>query len=121
MGPVGIIGGLAVGGIIFGVSYLVGIIRKEAKYKNSLEESKVKLEEEFKIIEITFINDFRCFKDSLLKELDIKVDIYHSKINNINEKEWEKIKKKYIIIKEKTKKKLQEKLKQLNHETHKNL
>ena len=93
MGPVGVIGGLAVGGIIFGISYLIGFLRKSTKYKNSLKESILKLEEEFKNIEITFINDFRCFKDSLLKELDIKVDVYHSRINNINNQEWEKIKK----------------------------
>ena len=113
-GPVGIIGGLAVGGLIFGISMLISFLRKESKYKDALVGSKAKLDEDFKNIQISFLNDFRCFKDSLLKELDIIVDVYHKRINNINYQEWEEIKKKYYIIKEKTKIKLQERLNQLN-------
>ena len=104
-GPIGIVGGLALGAIIGG---LVSFFRKSSKYADSIEVAKPKIEESFKENEKNVLKDFDKFKTDLNIELRKKLEIIH-KIIEFSDEEWEKIKREYYALKSKTSAILKEK------------
>ena len=102
-GPIGLIGGLVIGGAIVG---LVSYFRKTSKYKEALEQTKSKIESSFKNNEECIIKDFEIFSQDLKIDLDKKIEILHKKIE-FDREEWEQIKKEYYLMKDKIIKKLE--------------
>lgn len=106
----GLIGGLVVGTLVTVVGYFYTKYKKKNQYKESLEGSKEKLINKFKDIEYSFSDHYKTFKDTLIKELKLKTEIYLKRINN-DETEWKQIQQQYEIIRKNTKKRIEEKFK----------
>ena len=85
----GIAGGLLVGGIILGLGFLFGRYRKRNKYREILEKAKSQLKNKFSEVEYSFSDHFKTFKDTLIKELKLKSEVYLKRINN-DESEWKR-------------------------------
>lgn len=102
-GPIGIIGGMVIEGVIAG---LVIYFRKESKYKEALEENKTKIENAFKENEENIIRDFEIFRQDLKIELNKILEVLLKKIE-FDKDEWEGVKKEYYVLKDKILKKLQ--------------
>ena len=105
---IGITGGLILGGIIVGIGYLFVRYKKRNNYLEILEKVKTNLQNKFNEVEYSFSDHYRTFKDTLIKELKVKNEIYFKRINN-DETEWKEIQKQYEIIKKNTLKKVNEK------------
>ena len=106
----GLVGGIVVGGIVTVVSYFWSKYKKRNQYREALETSKKKLINKFNEVEYSFSDNYKTFKDTLIKELKLKTEIYLKRINN-DEEEWKELQKKYKIIKANTKKRFKEKFK----------
>lgn len=104
----GLLGGVVVGGIVATVGFFWSRYKKRKQYKEALENSKEKLINKFKEVEYSFSDHFKTFKDTLIKELRLKTEIYLKRINN-DETEWKKIQEQYETIKVNTKKRFEEK------------
>ena len=104
----GLVGGFLIAGIFTTVSYFVIKYKKKSQYIENLEKCKRYLKNKFEEIEYAFSDHFRTFKDTLIKELKLKTEIFYKRINN-DESEWKEIREKYESIKANTLKKVKEK------------
>ena len=107
-GPLGLVAGLGIGGIITGIGYFWRWYTKDDKYKEALQKSKGGIISRFDEHENNFVNNFSSFKNSLLEELNVKNEVFHKTINDINISvpEWNKIQADYNSKKETIKNKL---------------
>lgn len=96
-GPIGLIGGLAIGGIVGGIVYY---FRKSSKYAESLTNSKPKIIESLSENGKCIINDFDIFKTDLNIELRKKLELFYKGIE-FSEEEFAKIKQEYQILRQK--------------------
>ena len=104
----GILGGIVLGGIFFTVSWLFGNYKKRKQYRESLEKTKENLINKFNDITYSFSDHYKTFKDALIKELKLKVEVF-LKDTEMNEDEMKEAKKEYEAIKERTMKLIKEK------------
>ena len=111
LGPAGILIGLGVGVAISVTTFLIHWFSKSKRYKNGLEESKTSIAVKFDEIKSNFSSDFKVFRESVINELNVKLEILRKDINKIDKEKWEEIKKNYIIQKEKIKKIILNKIK----------
>ena len=110
-GPIGIVGGFAIGGV---VSALVVFFRKSGKYKDSLEASKPKVIDSFIQNEKCILNDFGKFRTDLNIEIRKKVELFYKNIE-FSDEEWAKIRQEYRLLRQKTSNKLKEKFGIINN------
>ena len=111
LGPAGILIGLGVGVAISVTTFLVHWFSKSKRYKSGLEESKTNIALKFDEIKSNFTSDFKVFRESVINELNVKLEIISKDINKIDKKKWEEIKKKYIVQKKNIEKMILNKLK----------
>ena len=104
----GILGGIVLGGIFFTVSWLFGNYKKIKQYRESLEKTKENLINKFNDITYSFSDHYKTFKDALIKELKLKIEVF-LKDTEMNEDEMKEAKKEYEAIKERTMKLIKEK------------
>jgi triphosphoribosyl-dephospho-CoA synthetase len=102
MGGLGLLGGVVVGGLLIGFGIWFNRSKIKDQYKENLEKNKNDLIKKFDDILNDFSSDFRAFKDSLIKEMNIKVDVFYKNIDNIDTTEWENLKKEYNSKRDKT-------------------
>ena len=108
-GPLGIVAGLGVGAIIGGVSLLVYKLRKTKKYIEALKNSRSDINSKFEDMIINFEKDFNYFKNSLIEELNTKASVLYGQIDGEElRQKWSQIREQYKVIRDKTKKKLDE-------------
>ena len=94
-GPVGIAIGFGVGIAISAISMLVHYFSKSKRYITGLLQTKIDISKKFEEIKDMFNNDFSSFKESLLNELKIKVEIMKKQLNSVNKEKWAILKQKY--------------------------
>ena len=111
-GPIGIAIGFGVGITISAISLAIHYFSKSKRYKTGLEQAKEDISKNFGEIKNTFKKDFTAFKESFFSQMNVKLEIESKNINNIDEKKWNEIKKKYA----KQKEIIEEKIKQINLE-----
>ena len=111
IGGLGLLGGAIIGGTILAIGYFYRRSKIRAQYKESLEKNRKDLSYKFDDILSSFINDFKGFRESLIKQLNIKVDVLYKSLNEFDPSKWEDLKKDYIVKKDNIKNKLNEKLK----------
>ena len=99
LGPAGILIGLGVGVAISLTTFLVHWFSKSKRYKSGLEESKTNIALKFDEIKSNFTSDFKVFRESVINELNVKLEIISKDINKIDKKKWEEIKRKYMVQK----------------------
>ena len=97
----GVVGGAVIAGIAFTVGYFFAKYKKKKKYKEILEKLRDQVREKFEDILYTFSDHYKTFKDTLIKELKLKIEVYLKRINN-DETEWKQIQEEYERIKGKT-------------------
>ena len=76
-----------------------------------MEKNRKDLNDKFDNILTSFVNDFKGFRESLIKQLNVKVDVLYKNINDFEPSKWENLKKEYIVKKDDIKNKLEKKLK----------
>ena len=76
-----------------------------------MEKNRKDLNDKFDNILTSFVNDFKGFRESLIKQLNVKVDVLYKNINEFEPSKWEDLKKEYIVKKDDIKNKLEKKLK----------
>ena len=111
IGGLGLAGGALIGGLIMGVAYLYNRYKIRQQYKDALEKNRKDLNDKFDNILTSFVNDFKGFRESLIKQLNVKVDVLYKNINEFEPSKWEDLKKEYIVKKDDIKNKLEKKLK----------
>jgi len=111
LGPAGVLIGLGVGVAISVTTFLVHWFSKSKRYKSGLEESRTSISLKFDEIKSNFTSDFKVFRESVINELNVKLEIISKDINKIDKKKWEEIKKNYIIQKKNIEKMIMNKLK----------
>ena len=94
-GPLGIVAGLAVGGIISTVGFLIGRFTKKKKYIEALEKTKSSISQKFDDIDSSFINNFDSFKNRLIEEMNVKNEIVLQGIDLMDIPDWNKMKEEY--------------------------
>ena len=108
-GPLGIVAGLGVGALIGGVSFIVCKLRKTKKYKEALENSKSNMNSNFEDMITNFTKDFNYFKNSLIDELNTKAALLYRQIDGEELRlKWNQIREEYGVIRDRTKKKINE-------------
>lgn len=75
--------------------------KKKQQYKEILNQFKTNLQNKFDDIIYSFTDHYKTFKDTLIKELKLKTEIYLKKINS-DESEWNQIREEYKKIKKET-------------------
>ena len=75
----------------------IGLLNQ--RYKSGLEESKTNIALKFDEIKSNFNSDFKVFRESVINELNVKLEIISKDINKIDKKKWEEIKRKYMVQK----------------------
>lgn len=109
-GPLGIVAGLGVGGLITGIGFLVRVFTRTKKYKKALEQTKSNIREKFDDIESSFLSKFGSFKNSLIEELKVKNEVYYKGIDHILIPNWNQMIKEYNERKTDIKAKLRSKI-----------
>ena len=94
-GPLGIVAGLAVGGLITGVGFLIGKLTKKKKYIKALEETKSSISQKFDDIDSSFINNFDSFKNKLIEEMNVKNEVELQGIDHMQIPDWNKMRQEY--------------------------
>lgn len=110
-GPLGIVAGLAVGGLITGIGFLIGSLTKKKKYIKALEETKSVISQKFDDIDSSFINNFDSFKNKLIKEMNVKNEVGLQGIAHMKIPDWNKMRQEYKERKADIQAKLLEELK----------
>ena len=87
----------------------IGLLNQ--RYKSGLEESKTNIALKFDEIKSNFTSDFKVFRESVINELNVKLEIISKDINKIDKKKWEEIKRKYMVQKKNIEKMILNKLK----------
>jgi GTPase Era involved in 16S rRNA processing len=111
LGPAGVLIGLGVGVAISVSTFLFHWFNKTKRYISGLEESRTSLSLKFDEIKSNFTSDFKIFRESVINELNVKLEIISKDINKIDKKKWEEIKKNYLIQKKIIEKMIMNKLK----------
>ena len=121
LGPLGAIIGFGVGFAISLTTFIVHWASKTKRYKTGIEEYMKNLTKKLEDYCGVFESDFNDFKDAIIKDLNIRVEILKKQINTIDEKKWNEIKEKYQrqkkIIEEKIKGNIQSKENNSNSKT----
>jgi len=99
LGSTGMLIGLGVGITISVGTFLYHWFNKSKRYKNGLEETKTNITLKFDEIKSNFSSDFKVFRESVINELNVKLEILKKDINKIDKEKWEEIKKKYLVQK----------------------
>ena len=95
LGPLGIAIGFGVGIAISLGTFLIHWFSKSKRYKNGIEEYQKTLSKKLEDYQNSFENDFIVLKDSIINELNIRVEILLKEINTIDKNKWEEIKENY--------------------------
>ena len=90
-GPLGIVAGIGVGGLITGIGFIIRALTKKSKYIKALEGTKTNMEQKFDDIESNFIKNFNSFKNTLIDELNVKNEVYLKGIDDIAIPDWNKM------------------------------
>ena len=106
-GPVGTLIGFGVGTIICLGVILNNIFSDSKRYENSIEQSKIDLKDKFEKMQVSFSSDFSIYRQSIISELKIKIEILGKNIDFINKEKWEELRQKYNIQKNNIKEKIQ--------------
>jgi vacuolar-type H+-ATPase subunit H len=109
-GPLGIVAGVGVGGLITGIGFLIRKLTKKSKYIKALEATKTNIEQKFDDTESNFIKNFASFKNTLVNELVVKNDVFLKGIDNIPIPDWNKMIEEYEKRKKDIKNKLNEEI-----------
>ena len=100
LGPLGLLLGIT----ISITALIIHLFSKTKRYKTSLEELKTRITNKFNELESNFKSDFKIFQESVINELNVKLEIITKNINKIDEIKWEQIKENYLIQKKKIEK-----------------
>ena len=109
-GPMGIVAGLTVGGIISGIGFLVGALTRKKKYIKAMEETKSSVSQKFDDIDSAFVSNFESFKNNLIKELNVKNEVELKGIDHMKIPDWNKMIQEYKVRKEDIQAKLKEEI-----------
>lgn len=109
-GPLGVVAGVGVGGLITGIGFIIRKLTKKSKYIKALEDTKTNIEQKFDDIESNFIKNFASFKNTLVNELIVKNEVYLKGIDNIPIPDWNKMIDEYNKRKKDIKNKLNEEI-----------
>jgi GTPase Era involved in 16S rRNA processing len=105
LGPAGIAIGFGVGVAISLGTFLVHWFSKTKRYKNGIEDSKQNLLKKLEEFQDSFSSDFTVFRESIINELNVKVEILRKEITSIDKKKWDELRSNYLkqkdIIKQK--------------------
>ena len=104
----GILGGIVVVGIFFTFGWLFTNYKKRKQYRENLEKTRETLINKFNDITYSFSDHYKTFKDALIKELKLKVEMF-LKDTEMNEDEMKEAKIEYEAIKERAMKLIKEK------------
>ena len=110
-GPLGIVAGLAVGGLITGVGFLIGSLTRKKKYIKALEETRSSISQKFDDIDSSFISNFDSFKNKLIEEMNVKNEVVLQGIAHMKIPDWNKMREEYKQRKADIQAKLEEELK----------
>ena len=99
-GPVGIAVGVGVGLSISLVTLLVHIFSKEKRYENGLRDFREKMEADLNESENNCLEDFKIYEEDFLKAFNQKFSAIQKEII-IDNKQWEELKMKYKIQRDK--------------------
>ena len=106
-GPIGSVIGFGIGSIIcFGV-IIRNIFSHSKRYKTNIELCKIDLKQKFDQMQDSLSSDFSFYRDSIISELNIKIEILGKNIDSINKEKWEELRKNYNTQKNNIKKKIQ--------------
>ena len=105
-GPVGIAVGVGVGLAISATTLLIHVFSKEKRYEAGLREFKIKIEADLNESENNSLEDFKTYEEDFMNSFEQKFSALQKDIVNIDKEQWEELKKKYIIQKDKIMKKL---------------
>lgn len=110
LGPLGIAIGLGVGIAISLTTFLIHWFSKSKRYKNGIEEYQKKIKEQLNNFKSSFESDFVDYKDSIIKDLNIRVEILKKDINSMDKKKWDQLKQMYLSQKNSIKEKIKNKM-----------
>ena len=106
-GTIGAVIGLGIGSIIcFGI-IIRNIFSSSKRYKTNIELCKIDLKQKFDQMQDSLSSDFSFYRDSIISELNIKIEILDKNIDSINKEEWEELRKNYNTQKNNIKEKIQ--------------
>ena len=108
LGPVGIAIGFGVGIAISLTTFLVHWFSKNKRYKNGIEGCRTQLKKKLDEFIDNFDTDFNIYRDTIIKDLNIRIGILKKQINSVDKKKWKEIKDNY----QKQKKIIEEKIKE---------
>ena len=94
-GPLGIVAGLTVGGLITGVGFLIRALTRKKKYIKALEDTKTNISQKFDDIDSAFLSNFSNFKNNLIRELNTKNEVELQGIDHMAIPDWNKMTKEY--------------------------
>ena len=110
-GPLGIVAGLTVGGLITGVGFLIRALTRKKKYIKALEDTKTNISQKFDDIDSAFLSNFSNFKNNLIRELNTKNEVELQGIDHMAIPDWNKMTKEYKERKADIQAKLNEEIK----------
>ena len=105
-GPVGIAIGIGVGVAISATTLLVHIFSKEKRYETGLRDYRKKIEAQLNEFEINALEDFKTYEEEFMISLKQKFSALEKEIVNVDKEQWEDLRKKYAIQKDKIMKKI---------------
>ena len=92
LGPVGIAIGFGVGIAISLTTFLVHWFSKNKRYKNGIEGCRTQLKKKLDEFIDNFDTDFNIYRDTIIKDLNIRIGILKKQINSVDKKKWKEIK-----------------------------
>ena len=105
-GPAGIAIGIGVGVAISATTLLVHIFSKEKRYETGLRDYRQKIEVQLNEFEINALEDFKTYEEEFMISLKQKFSALEKEIVNVDKEQWDDLKKKYAIQKDKIMKKI---------------
>ena len=105
-GPVGIAIGVGVGLTISLATLLVHVFSKEKRYEKGLKDFRIKMESDMDESENNCFEDFKTFEEEFTSAFEQKTSAIQKEITNIDQEQWEELKKEYAEHKNKIMKKI---------------
>ena len=93
-GPIGIVAGIT-WGLLAGLFTFFENFSKEKRYEKALNDFRIKMDNDLNEAENNCLDDFKTFEDEFNRDFSQKLAAVQKNIVNINEKEWNELKKKY--------------------------